>query len=159
MKQKEIPMKKAVFSLVLAGFVAAGAQGFAAGQAEARPLTPAEKRYSPYDGVLPFCDDSGVLGKINDRFAGREREYWSSGLAIVGYDAIREIGYRSNGLDYIPRRYCKARVYMSDKKVREVSYWVGESLGPIGFGWGLEWCISGLDRNYAYGLDCKAARP
>jgi hypothetical protein len=152
-------MKKAVISLVLAGFVVALAQGALVSATQARPLTPAERRYQPYDGSLPFCDDANVLRKIDDRFQSRESEYWNSGLAIVGYEGVREIGYRKNGLDYIPRRYCKARVFMSDQKVREMTYWVGESLGPIGIGWGIDWCISGLDRNYAYGLDCQAARP
>lgn len=152
-------MNKAVFSLVLAGFVAAGAQSLIADAANARPLTPAERRYQPYDGSLPFCDDPGVLGKVNSKFQSREAEYWNSGLAIVGYEKIHEIGYRSTGADYIPRRYCKANVFMNDQKVRQLTYWVGENLGPIGIGWGIDWCISGLDRNYAYGLDCKAANP
>jgi hypothetical protein len=127
--------------------------------AQARPLTPAEQRFSPFSGSLPFCDNERVLGEINSRFQGREREFWGSGLAIVGYQGIQEIGYRSRGIDYIPRRYCKAMAFMSDKKVRELTYYVGEGLGPIGIGWGIEWCISGLDRNYAYGLGCESVRP
>jgi hypothetical protein len=50
-------------------------------------------------------------------------------------------------------------VYFSDQKAREMSYSIVEGGGPIGIGWGAEWCISGLDRNYAFGLDCRSARP
>ncbi len=151
-------MKKAWSGLVLAGFVLALAQS-AFTPAHARPLTPAEQRYSPYSGRLPFCDNPNVLGKLNSNFHSTDAEFWRSGLAIVGFEGIQEIGYRAQGVDYIPRRYCKALAYMSDQKVRQVSYWVGEGLGPIGVGWGIEWCISGLDRNYAFGLDCRSARP
>lgn len=131
----------------------------ASGSAVARPLTPAEQRYLPMSGALPFCDNTRVLSDINARFHHRERGYWGSGLAIVGFQGVQEIGYRAIGVDYIPRRYCKALVFMSDHKVREMSYSVATGLGPIGMGWGADWCISGLDRNYAFGLDCRSVRP
>jgi len=60
------------------------------------------------DGVLPGCDDSGVLSTISDRFAQKEGEYWNSTIRLAGFDRIREIGYRANGVAYIPRRYCVA---------------------------------------------------
>lgn len=131
----------------------------AAGAAQARPLTPAESRDSRYLGALPACDDPGVLSRIQNRFWSREAEYWGSGLAIVGYDRVREIGYRSNGADYIPRRYCTARVFLNDQLTRQVSYSIGEDLGIIGWGYGVEWCVSGLDRHFAYAPNCKMARP
>jgi len=132
--------------------------------AQSRPIMPAENRYQPYTGALPLCADPAVLGNIQSRFADRESGYWNSALQIVSYDRIRENGYRSNGLDYIPRRYCTARAYMNDGRIRQVTYWVGENLGMIGWGltwwpsWGVEWCVAGLDRNYAYGAACRAAR-
>src|SRR4051794_7643979 len=88
--------------------------GFALATASfARPLVPAEKRYFPFQSQLPLCNDSGVLGRISSTFADRESEYWNSGLAILGYDRIAEIGLRSTGLDMIPRRYCIARVQLN----------------------------------------------
>lgn len=127
-------------------------------QASARPQLPAEARYQPYSGALPLCEDNAVLGEIQERFASKESQYWNSALQILGYDRIRETGYRTNGVDYIPRRYCTARVYMNDGRWRQVTYWVGENLGFIGWGWGVEWCVAGVDRNYAYGPACRAAR-
>jgi hypothetical protein len=127
--------------------------------AVARPLTPAEEREQPYASVLPLCADPAVLGKITSRFQAREDEYWSSGLQIVAYDKVRESGFRSNGLDYIPRRYCQAAVIMSDGKVRRVTYSIGENTGIIGWSWGVDWCIAGLDRNLAYGGGCRTAGP
>jgi hypothetical protein len=127
--------------------------------AEARPLVPAEARYSPFPGLVPACDNPAVFERIQSRFLARETEFWKSGLAIVGFDHAREIGFRSNGLDYIPRRYCVARALMNDTKVRAVTYSVDEDLGIIGFGFDVEWCVAGLDRLNAYAPGCKMARP
>ncbi|HTV31533.1 MAG TPA: hypothetical protein VME69_00230 [Methylocella sp.] len=125
----------------------------------ARPVVPAEQRYLPYDGDLPACNDASVLDRIEDRFDDRESEFWNSGLLIVGFDHIREIGYRTNGADYIPRRFCTARAYLNDSTLHSVSYSIGEDLGFLGFGFGVTWCVDGLDRNYAYAPHCKMARP
>jgi hypothetical protein len=126
---------------------------------EARPLEPAERRYLPYSGAIPGCDDPSVLSRIQSRFHDAESEFWLSGLDIVGFERVEEIGYRSNGVDYIPRRYCMGRVYMNDQKLRTISYSIAENLGIIGVGFGVEWCVAGLDREYAYAPNCKMARP
>lgn len=134
---------------------AARAQGYS---------TPAEKDYSPYSAILPACNDPGVLSLISGRFAQKESDYWKSPLEIAGYDRIREIGFRSNGPGYIPRRYCIARAKVSDLRFRPVVYAIGEGeeilgFGFLGMGWGVEWCVVGLDRNLAYAPGCQAVRP
>lgn len=127
--------------------------------ADARPITPAERRQQPYTGDVPGCQDPAMLQRIARHFVQREREFWSSGLEIVRYDRIHETGFRTAGLDYIPRRYCGASALMNDGKVRKVVYSIRESQGVIGWGPGVEWCIVGLDRNYAWGRACLAAQP
>jgi len=129
--------------------------------ADARPLTPAETREYPYDGQVPGCSDPDVVSRIQSRFSQTETEYWHSGLEITGLDKIDEIGYRTNGADFIPRRYCVAQAIMSDQKLRTVSYSIGQNLGIIGWfgGFGVEWCVAGLDRERSYAPDCKMARP
>lgn len=131
----------------------------APGSAHARPATPAEQRYHPYDGVLPACDDAAVLSRIARTFRQRERAYWSSDLAIVGYERVAETAYRPNGVDYIPRCYCEAEAVMNDGRARRVVYHLGENLGVIGLGAGVEWCVVGLDRHNAWGRNCRAALP
>jgi hypothetical protein len=133
--------------------------GLGLGVAQARPLTPAENHFQPYSGLLPPCDIPWALKNIQDRFRDREREYWNSGLEIVGFGPVSEIGFRSNGLDYVPRRYCIAEVIMSDQHPREVSFSIGEGTAGIGFRDGIDFCVSGLDRNDAYAPNCKMARP
>jgi hypothetical protein len=145
-------------------FAALGASFFASSvllfPVFARPLVPAERRYSPYDGVLPACDDPAVAQRISWNFRQREDEFWDSGLEILGFGEVRETGYKTNGLDYIPRRYCRARAWLNDqRKPHQVFYAISEDLGIIGIGFGIEWCIVGLDRNDAFAPNCKMARP
>jgi hypothetical protein len=129
------------------------------GSVDGRPLVPAERRYSPFAGDLPQCGDPAVLERIQSRFREREAEFWSTGLEILGFDEIAEIGYRTNGLDLVPRRYCIARAILADQKAYRVTFNIIEDAGIIGFGFGVEWCVSGLDRLYAYAPRCTMARP
>ena len=39
---------------------------------------------------------------------------------------------------------------LSDGKMRAVHYSIIEDGGFAGFGQGVEWCVAGLDRNWAY---------
>jgi len=140
--------------LTLLAFLALGASAQAGGI-----VTPAEQRYIAYGANLPACDDPAVLARISDRFEQKEAEYWHSKLQIGRYDRIRQIGFRANGLSYIPRRYCAARGHLNDARRRPVLYAIGEDLGIIGWRFGVEWCVVGLDRNYAFAPSCGAVRP
>ncbi len=152
-------MAHRISGLLSALALVAAVGGFASSVAS-RPLVPAERRYSPYDSAtLPACDDPAPLNEIQSRFHDRESEFWKTGLEIVGFERVKEIGFRSNGLDYIPRRYCQARVQMSDSKERVVSYSIDEDLGIFGFGFGVNWCVDGLDRSNSDAPNCKMARP
>lgn len=130
-----------------------------AGPALARDQVPAETRDLPWHGVLPACTDPFVLAKVTTHFAQKEAEYWNSALTIAGYQHVQPIAYRPWGLDYIPRRFCEAKAYMSDGQWRTVYYSIREDLGTIGIKWGVEFCVVGLDRNWAYAPYCKMAQP
>jgi hypothetical protein len=136
-----------------------GAAVAASSGAAARPLIPAERRFAPFDGILPDCADPGALEWIRSDFRDRESEFWKTGLEIVGFERMKEIGYRSNGLDYIPRRYCTARVYLNDGQARAISYSMVKDLGFRGVDFGVQWCVNGFDRNDAYAPNCLMARP
>ncbi len=127
--------------------------------ATARPLVPAEHRYAPFDSVMPGCADAAPLNEIIARFHERESEFWRTGLEIVAFEDVREIGFRSNGLDYIPRRYCAAYAHMNDAKVRAVSYSIPTYSPGIADQLAVEWCVQGLDRFDANAPNCKMARP
>jgi hypothetical protein len=144
----------AATSLILAaGFSLAGFT------ATAREQPPAEKRIVPFHANLPACEDAGVLDTLSSRFAARESRYWNSPLTVVGVEYPRQIAFRTNGLDVVPRRYCTATATTSDLKRRKVDYAIIEADGFLGFSWGLEYCVGGLDRSYAYAPYCKMVRP
>lgn len=127
--------------------------------AAAREVVPAEQRWPTWTADLPACDSPSVIEKVQRAFADREDSYWRLGLRISAVDRIKTIGWRPWGADYIPRRYCIARAAMSDGRVRSVSYNIVERGGPIGWTWGVEWCVSGLDREFYFAPNCKMARP
>ncbi|AXK83242.1 hypothetical protein DW352_23605 [Pseudolabrys taiwanensis] len=110
-----------------------------------------------YDGVLPPCEAG--LGKIASRFAEKEGRFWNSSLQILDFERVREVAYSPWALGTIPRRYCQATALVSDGRKHGVYYSIGEDTGPIGATWGVEWCVVGLDRNWAYNPACKMARP
>lgn len=112
-----------------------------------------------YSGRLPACDDPAVLSSVSSGFSSREREFWRSGLELVEFRRPREIGYRSWGWSFIPRRFCVAHSLTNDGRKRVVSYNIAESQGFASLSWGVEWCVSGLDRSLAYAPGCKMARP
>ncbi len=138
-------------------FVLAAATAAAQPAREENP--PAEFRILPYSGLTPYCIDPTILNEVVKGFAAREAWFWNSPLVIVAFDGVEDIGARNNGLSYIPRRYCRALALFNDGVRREVVYNIGESLGFIGAGPGVTWCVVGLDRNHAFSPNCRAAGP
>ena len=112
-----------------------------------------------YTGKLPPCDYPGALTKIASRFNQRENTYWASDLQIVNFEKIRETAYRPWAANTIPRRFCSGLVEVTDGRKHTINYSIAEDSGMIGASWGIEWCIVGLDRNWAYNPACKMARP
>ena len=110
-----------------------------------------------YDGALPPCEAG--LRTIASRFSQKEGQYWNSSLQILDFERVREIAYRPWAQGTIPRRFCTAVALVSDGKKHAVNYSIGEDTGMIGMTWGVEWCVAGLDRNWAYNPRCKMARP
>ena len=110
-----------------------------------------------YDGRVKEC--AAALGTITNQFQEKESNFWNSPLQIVAYGNIHETAFRPWQSDNIPRRYCAGNVMLSDGKMRNLYYSIIEDGGFSGFGQGVEWCVSGLDRNWAYNPGCRAARP
>lgn len=133
----------------------------AAAAAEPRPgdIPPAELRQSGFPPVFELCDDETIQSEIAHGFLERERDYWSSSLEIVAFEKVVETGNRTNGLSYVPRRYCRAEALFNDGRRRRIVYNIGSQNGFIGAGSGTIWCVEGLDREHAYGPNCRAAGP
>ena len=148
-------------ALILASWLAALAAMLLGGNAYAANWVE-ENFYLPgprYDGVLPACDAQAVLGRIVSRFGEKEEAFWNSRLKIAGFDQIREVAFRSWAANAIPRRFCSGIVRISDGSQHPLHYAIGEDTGMIGASFGVEWCVVGLDRNWAYNPACKMAEP
>lgn len=151
-------MRSFVSGMIVATLAAAWASAASAGGLREHD-PPAEYRYPPFTGVVPLCSDPWVLNEIASSFAGRESEFWNSDLAVAGFEKTSEFGFRTNGLSYIPRRYCRAEAMFNDGQRRQIVYNIGEALGFVGIGSGVTWCVQGLDRNHAFSPNCRAAGP
>ncbi|MGN6114564.1 MAG: hypothetical protein ACTHN2_03515 [Nitrobacter sp.] len=149
-------LKKIAFGIALGA-----AMGLFAAQPAAHAANGFELNFGlfgpGYEGKLPSCESA--LGEISSKFADKESTYWNSPLQITGYSRIHETAFRPWQSDNIPRRYCTADAMISDGKVRTVHYSIIEDGGLAGFGDGVEFCVVGLDRNWAYNPSCRAARP
>jgi hypothetical protein len=154
--------------VVAAGLVLAMCGG-ALAQYDGPPPTkppPVDKMYPrpdgpwrKYTGNLPPCDDGRVLRRITWQFDETESLYWDPVLTLKAFTIPKEVAFMPWGLEFVPRRYCRSDVLVSDGKMRPLWYSIGEGLGEAGFGWGVEWCVTGLDRLRAYAPRCKMAQP
>lgn len=133
---------------------------FGSGQAAlaANPLELNFGLFGPkYDGRVKECE--AALGTITTLFWEKESTFWNSSLRITAYGQVHETAFRPWQSDNIPRRFCSAEVMLSDSTLHHVHYSIIEDGGFAGYSQGVEWCVTGLDRNWAYNPGCKAARP
>ncbi|MBS9478611.1 hypothetical protein [Ancylobacter radicis] len=142
-----------------------------------------------YSGNVPACDTPEALRRVQKEFATTESRFWDSKLKIDSIEQVHEVAFRPWGEETIPRRYCRASVVISglegtpsftsdgaygsgayDGKVagkvalksghhRTVWYSLIEDGGFLGFSWGVEWCVEGLDRSWTYAPNCRMAQP
>jgi hypothetical protein len=147
-------VRKAIFGFAVAGCLFGGAP-----QVQGASLFELNFWLSGprYDQVVPACEYG--LSRISARFAEKEGRFWNSALQIVGYEHVREIAFQPWAAQNIPRRYCTATAHISDGSRRALRYSIGEDTGMIGASWGVEWCVVGLDRNWAYNPQCRMAMP
>jgi len=128
---------------------------------EARAANPLELNFwlsgPRYDGAVAPCD--WALPRIVHEFAEKEYTFWNSSLQITGFSAVRETAFRPWQSDNIPRRYCTGEAMLNDGKARKVHFSIIEDGGFASYGNGVEWCVVGVDRNWAYNPACRAAKP
>lgn len=108
---------------------------------------------------LPDCSDERVLQKISKRFNRAEDHTWHRGLYV---DSIsRPHGHGHHGFEESPiyRVYCHAYANLSNGRTRKVHYLIEDGQGFAGFGWNVEFCVTGLDRWRVYDGYCRTVRP
>jgi hypothetical protein len=112
-----------------------------------------------YDRVIPTCDYPAALDRIIGRFDTKEHRFWNSDLRIVGIEDIHETAVLPWAAQSIPRRFCSGTALINDGRRHPIYYSIAEDTGMIGMSWGVDFCVQGLDRNWAYNPACRAARP
>ena len=146
------------FSLLAAVAAIVGVVSFAPAAQSANIIERGVYLTGPrYDGEMGQCGDA--LHAISSQFAEKESKFWNSSLEITGFADVHEVAFRAWASQSIPRRFCAASAMLSDGRAREVHYSIIEDGGFAGLGSGVEWCVVGLDRNWANNPACKAAKP
>jgi hypothetical protein len=141
--------------LVLGAFL--GLLAFAPGAQAANLFEMNFGLFGPnYEGRISDCESG--LSAVTSQFAEKESTFWNSALQITGYTKVHETAFRPWQSDNIPRRYCTASAMLNDGKPRIVHYSIIEDGGLAGYGQGVEFCVVGLDRDWAYNPACKAAK-
>jgi hypothetical protein len=150
----------------MSGRVACVALAFVLGIAWVLPVRAAnwfEKNFwlpgPDYSRDMPACDYAPALHEIMANFHTKEARFWNSELQIVGIEDIRESGYLPWAAQSIPRRFCSATALVNDGRRHAIYYSIASETGMIGVGWGVNFCVVGLDRSWSYNPACRAARP
>jgi hypothetical protein len=112
-----------------------------------------------YDRVMPACDYQAALDRIIANFRTKEFGFWNSDLRLVGVEDIKETAVMPWAAQSIPRRFCSGTAVISDGQRHPMYYSIAEDTGMIGMDWGVNFCVVGLDRNWAYNPACRSARP
>ncbi len=124
---------------------------------------PLEKNFwlpgPDYDRQMPTCDYPPALDRIIGNFRTKEIRFWNSERQIVGIEHIRETAVMPWAAQSIPRRFCSGVALINDGVRHPIYYSIGEDAGMIGADFGVNFCVVGLDRNWAYGPACRAAKP
>jgi hypothetical protein len=112
-----------------------------------------------YDRVVPSCDYPPALDRIIANFRTKEYRFWNSEMRIVGFENIQELDFLPWAAQSIPRRYCRGIAVINDGGRHTIYYSIAEDTGMIGMDWGVNFCVAGLDRNWAYNPACRGAGP
>jgi hypothetical protein len=147
--------RMAAAALVAAVSVAAPSQPRAANIFEKNFWMPGPR----YDDRVPPCNYPAALDRIMANFHTKEIRFWNSDLRIVGVENIQETAWMPWAAQSIPRRYCQGTAVINDGARHPLFYSIAEDTGMIGMSWGVNFCVAGLDRNWAYNPDCRSAKP
>ena len=112
-----------------------------------------------YNRVVPACDYPAALDRIIANFRTKEFRFWNSELRIAGFENIRELDFLPWAAQAIPRRFCRGIAVINDGSRHTIYYSIAEDTGMIGMDWGVNFCVAGLDRDWAYNPGCRGAAP
>ncbi|THF58463.1 hypothetical protein [Ollibium composti] len=113
------------------------------------------------EGDTGVCSEPWVLNRITSRFRYQVQHVpHLPDVEIVDFRRIHQHRYLPALGEKRPiaRRYCGAKVALSDGRERAVWYLVEEGQGYAGMGDNVEFCMSGFDRWMVYNGHCRVLR-
>lgn len=146
-------MKRMLNSLLVAAMAAIGSLAGSAASA-------ADLVVGVYASDPGACADTRVLGRISERFRYQVRNVPNlPDVAIVEYYRIGETRYLPKREQWpIERRYCHAKVALTDGRSRDIWYLIEDPMGFASIGSNVEFCVSGFDRWHVYNGNCRVLR-
>lgn len=109
------------------------------------------------------CADEGVLDTIRHRFAYGAARVEKRDLALVAVEAIREVHVSVGRPSPIPRRWCEAKVTLSDGTRSTLTWVIAYGAGFAGPGLAylhdeVEFCVAGHDPWRVHDGTCRTTR-
>jgi hypothetical protein len=108
---------------------------------------------------LPACDSPGVVARVVGKAAHPSLMAWNEPVYVEHIDGVRQTGLKAGGPGLIDRRYCHARVWLSNGRRSQAVYVIEAGQGFAGIGWHVESCLTGYDPYKVYDGWCNAIRP
>ena len=104
------------------------------------------------------CQNSGVLGRIMERFAWAERHTWQRGFVMASLYNARLSGHPFFEPGLIERTYCMADSVMTNGETRTVYYAIEFGQGFASLGNYVDFCVLGLDPWRVHDAGCRTVQ-
>lgn len=111
----------------------------------------------PLDETVPQCDARNVVGAAQ-RFLRRAHPAYRA-VKVVTFADPREVPDTRFSPSPLVRRYCAARVALSNGDATTAYYFLEEDAGFVGLSWSVSVCVLGYDEWRVYDGRCRVARP
>lgn len=107
---------------------------------------------------MPPCTERALGERIVGRFNGVEETYWGGRIVMRDVHGLREVATRDRTEALVARRWCLGTAVFADGARRRIVVELGANTGHLGVGYGLSYCIHGLDRHMTYAPACRVLR-
>ncbi|WP_068315212.1 hypothetical protein [Polycladidibacter hongkongensis] len=106
---------------------------------------------------LPACADESVARAVARQISRADTFYYNGRTLQQVYHPADQ-GLERYPESSITRRNCSATALLSDGSTYPLFYRIVEDQGIFGISWGVEACLSGLDKFHVYNAACRSIR-
>jgi hypothetical protein len=110
------------------------------------------------DDSVPSCEQSSVIDTIRSKFDTTDARILHAGLSLGTIDRITQAYAGQNDPSRYARRYCEARVTLSDGKRSTLYYLLEQNAGFVGVTWNVEFCVLGYEPWHIHDGRCHTVR-